>query len=360
MERPDFHRRQVGTAEPRRCQSLLLFLWKPTPSITVSIRATSGGVPTGGDLATASTVITNWSVGAQAWFTAKFRDAGDGQFRHAVHWWFGRRRRTPTAPWPSATARFRLRPAMTSTVAASCSSAPIAVHPDRPDVWHVRDIRRRLQDLCRQRQHRLQQCRGSYLLGQDGGTSPTWTTVSWTDSTPTSTALKFQAAASSSSGGLFNFVGPDGTTGTYYTSGASLDRFSGSRYLKYRAFLSTTNSSSTPTLSDATVCYTAPASADLSITNSDGATTAVPGGTVTYSISSRERGTECRQRRDGHGHVPGHAVVPATGPVSGRRQRAPARPPVRAASAIRPSICRSVQASPIRRHVRSRRPRPAR
>jgi hypothetical protein len=42
------------------------------PSITVSIRATSGGVPTGGDLATASTVITNWSVGAQAWFTANF------------------------------------------------------------------------------------------------------------------------------------------------------------------------------------------------------------------------------------------------------------------------------------------------
>jgi uncharacterized repeat protein (TIGR01451 family) len=125
---------------------------------------------------------------------------------------------------------------------------------------------------------------------KDGGTSPTWTTVSWTGSTPTSTALKFQAAASSSSGGPFNFVGPDGTTGTYYTSGASLDRFSGSRYLSYRAFLSTTNSSSTPTLSDATVCYTAPASADLSITNSDGATTAVPGGTVTYSIQAANAG----------------------------------------------------------------------
>ncbi|HET7064431.1 MAG TPA: DUF11 domain-containing protein, partial [Rudaea sp.] len=126
---------------------------------------------------------------------------------------------------------------------------------------------------------------------KDGGTSPTWSTVSWTGSTPTGTALKFQAAASSSSTGPFTFVGPDGTSGTYYTSGASLDRFSGSRYLKYRAFLSTANSSSTPTLSDATVCYTAPVvSADLSISNDDSVTSVTAGGTTTYTLVAANNG----------------------------------------------------------------------
>jgi len=48
------------------------------PSIIVSIRATSNGVPTGGDLATATTVITNWQVGAQVWFTASFASPAIG------------------------------------------------------------------------------------------------------------------------------------------------------------------------------------------------------------------------------------------------------------------------------------------
>ena len=88
------------------------------------------------------------------------------------------------------------------------------------------------------------------------GNPTAWTTLSWTAATPAGTALKFQAAASNNSSGPFSFVGPDGTASTFFTtSGASLSQFNGFRYLKYRAFLSTTLNTVTPTLSDVTACY---------------------------------------------------------------------------------------------------------
>ena len=62
--------------------------------------------------------------------------------------------------------------------------------------------------------------------------------------------MKFQIAASNSQYGPFNFVGPDGTADTFFTtSGASLSQFDGMRYLKYKAFLSTNNVAVTPSLS---------------------------------------------------------------------------------------------------------------
>lgn len=88
------------------------------------------------------------------------------------------------------------------------------------------------------------------------GSSTTWTTLSWTAATPAGTAVKFQVAGSNSASGPFNFVGPDGTANTYFTTGgSSLGQFNGLRYLKYKAYLSTTASGSTPTLADVTFCY---------------------------------------------------------------------------------------------------------
>jgi hypothetical protein len=88
------------------------------------------------------------------------------------------------------------------------------------------------------------------------GSSPTWTTLSWTANTPSNTTVKFQVAASNNSDGPFTFVGPDGTAATFFTvGGASLSQFNGSRYLKYKSYLSTTNTSVTPTLSDVTICF---------------------------------------------------------------------------------------------------------
>jgi Carboxypeptidase regulatory-like domain/Bacterial Ig domain len=90
-----------------------------------------------------------------------------------------------------------------------------------------------------------------------GNAVANWTTLSWTNSAlPAGTTLQFQVAGSTSSSGPFNFVGPNGTSGTFFTtSGASLSQFNGFRYLKYKAYLSTSNSANTPTLNDVTVCY---------------------------------------------------------------------------------------------------------
>src|SRR4029079_10485513 len=88
------------------------------------------------------------------------------------------------------------------------------------------------------------------------GAAPTWTTLSFSATTPAGTGVKFQVAASNSSYGPFNFVGPDGTGSTYFTtSGASLSQFNGSRSLRYKAVLSTTNGSVTPSLSSVSVCF---------------------------------------------------------------------------------------------------------
>src|SRR5206468_1723016 len=87
------------------------------------------------------------------------------------------------------------------------------------------------------------------------GTVPAWTTLSWSTTTPSSTAVTFQAAASKSVYGPFNFVGPDGTAATFFTSGATLAQFNGKRYLKYRATLSTPSSTATPAVNDVTACF---------------------------------------------------------------------------------------------------------
>src|SRR4029453_18054322 len=88
------------------------------------------------------------------------------------------------------------------------------------------------------------------------GLTPTWSTLSWTATVPPSTRLVFPVAASNSPLGPFNFVGPDGTAATFFTTtGASLAQFDGFRYLKYKAYLATTDNTVTPTLLDVQVCY---------------------------------------------------------------------------------------------------------
>jgi hypothetical protein len=114
------------------------------------------------------------------------------------------------------------------------------------------------------------------------GATPTWGTLSWTNTVPAGTTLKFQAAASSNAAGVFNFVGPDGTANTFFTSGASLAQFNGFRFLKYKALLTGTTSA-TPTLNDATVCFANVAQAASVLTTS--AATGTFGGTVNLSAT---------------------------------------------------------------------------
>ena len=87
------------------------------------------------------------------------------------------------------------------------------------------------------------------------GAQALWGTLTWTATTPASTNVQFQAAASNSSAGVFNFVGPDGTANTFFTNGGSLSQFNGNRYLRYKTILTSTSSSATPALTNATMCF---------------------------------------------------------------------------------------------------------
>jgi hypothetical protein len=104
------------------------------------------------------------------------------------------------------------------------------------------------------------------------GRTATWSRISWNAAMPAGTTLQFQAAASNSANGPFNFVGPDGTASTFFDNGASLAQFNGSRYLRYQALLTTSNTGTTPAISDVTVCYvdTLPAPTTLAMSPASG------------------------------------------------------------------------------------------
>ena len=89
-----------------------------------------------------------------------------------------------------------------------------------------------------------------------------WSSLAWTATSPQSTTVKFQVAASNSASGPFTFVGPDGTPGSFFTTSASIGGVAAGQYMKYKAFLNTGNAAVTPALHDVTVCSeSAPSSA---------------------------------------------------------------------------------------------------
>lgn len=88
-----------------------------------------------------------------------------------------------------------------------------------------------------------------------------FTTISWTSSTPASVganAVRVQVATSSDNSSYSSYVGSDGTTGTYFTiPGQSASALGSTRYIKYKVYLQTTDTGYTPSLSDITFNYVA-------------------------------------------------------------------------------------------------------
>lgn len=70
------------------------------------------------------------------------------------------------------------------------------------------------------------------------------------------TALRFQVAANNDAA-TWDYVGPDGTSGTYYTvSGTNLHTsLDGNRYVRYKVFLETSDSKNTPVLTSIGLNY---------------------------------------------------------------------------------------------------------
>lgn len=230
------------------------------PTITVSVRATSGGLPTGADLA--SVTFSTSLSGASGYFTANFSspptlNAGT-QYALVI--------RNATNPTAGTNAVTR---SGTSTLGAdvyaggsrvtsanSGSTWAIPLVPAAGGVTTDIGFRAYMQVGYSASGNLVSGLKDS---NPAAGGSTTWTTISWNASTPANTSLQFQVAASNNVFGPFNFVGPDNTAATFFTtSGASLSQFNGNRYLRYKAYLATTNSAATPTLNDATICYTTP------------------------------------------------------------------------------------------------------
>ncbi len=217
-----------------------------TPDLTVSIRATSGDLPTGPDLASATIPGFSSSVGG-------FRGAD-----------------FTTAPNLTAGTRYALivRPQANPSVgtyAYQISGSNIYANgrwvasANAGGSWGPGTSARDLGFKTFMKAGFVSA--GTFTSGlmdanPHSGGAVSWTSLSWNASLPAGTSLQFQVGASNSPGGPFTFVGPDSTAATFFTtSGASLAQFNGMRYLKYRASLATTVITSTPTLADVTVCF---------------------------------------------------------------------------------------------------------
>jgi hypothetical protein len=218
-----------------------------SPNLTLSVRATSGGLPTGADLA--STTLTGNASGAASYFSGTF-GSPPSLTSGTVYALVVRPTANPSAGTYALTISGSNVYAGGRIVDSGNSGGSWAVvNPSRDAGFHT-------------------YMKTGFATSGDQvssikdanpatGFSTDWTTLSWTATTPANTTLRFQVAVSNNSGGPFSFVGPDGTSATFFTvSGASLMQFGGFRYLKYKALFSTTNTAATPTLNDVTVCYT--------------------------------------------------------------------------------------------------------
>ncbi len=241
-----------------------------TPNLAVSIRATSGGLPTGADLATAS--IPGFSTGSGGYFTANFATplslVAGTQYAVIVR----------AVANPSAgTYAYVCSCAGTGTVNSNPYAAGLRVTSGNSGGTWAADTTVGGRDL------------GFKVFVQSGfptsGTfvsstkdanpapaaTPSWSNISWTASVPAGTSLQFQAAASTNPGGPFNFVGPDGTAASFFSSGDSLSGFNGKRYLKYKATLGSSDPAATPVISDVSVCFNnIPAATALAVAPASG------------------------------------------------------------------------------------------
>ena len=243
-----------------------------TPNLTVSVRATSANVPTGADLGTGT--ITGFSSGTSQFYTVVFSTPASltAGTRYAIIV-------RPTVA-PSA-GTYALTRSGSATVGESVyPNGDRVASADTGATWTTPTIPAAggvVTDLGFRTY--MTTLAGTFVsslkdFNPAPGVNPQWTSLNWNASIPATTTLQFQVAGSNNASGPFNFVGPDTTAATFYTtSGGSLLQFNGKRYLKYKAFLSTTDPSFTDsfspavsaTVNDVTISFLAPTAANVTI-----------------------------------------------------------------------------------------------
>jgi len=218
------------------------------PNLTLSVRNTAAGLPTGADLATATVPGSTFASGASVLFTATFGSpatlTSGTQYALIL--------RPVSAPAGSGYFWIRSSP-------STYANGSRVLSADSGATWSA--------DTTRDYNFRTYMQVGFVPSGNlvsspkdsnpGGGITPIWSTFSWNATTPANTSLQFQLAGSNNPNGPFTFVGPDGTAGTFFTtSPVQLSpQFYNLRFLEYKAFFATTNPAATPTLSDATACF---------------------------------------------------------------------------------------------------------
>ncbi|HYX29708.1 MAG TPA: carboxypeptidase regulatory-like domain-containing protein, partial [Pyrinomonadaceae bacterium] len=256
------------------------------PNLTLSVRNTSAGVPTGADLATATIPGSTFSSGSTVLYTATFGSpatlTSGTQYALIL--------RPVSAPAGSGYFWIRSSP-------STYANGSRVLSADSGATWSA--------DTTRDYNFKTYMQTGYAASGNlvsspkdsnpSPGFTPIWSTFSWNGSTPANTSLKFQIAGSNNVNGPFNFVGPDGTAATFFiTSPVQLSpQFYNFRYLEYKAYLATTNSNVTPTLNDATICFNdvdcSSTTATITptpvsvCTNSTGNTASGPAGMTSYA-----------------------------------------------------------------------------
>jgi hypothetical protein len=130
--------------------------------------------------------------------------------------------------------------------------------------------------------------------------------ISWTETSPLGTEIRFQVATNND-GATWDFKGPDGGSGSYYTaSGTGIwTGHDGDRYIRYKAFFSTTDSSVTPVLHDISLTYTQQAPAVVPPTVTTANATLVEETAATLNGAVTDDGGEPCQYRFQYGTSPG-------------------------------------------------------
>ena len=257
------------------------------PNLTLSVRNTAAGLPTGADLASVTIPGSAFGSGATVAFTATFGApatlTSGTQYALIL--------RPVSAPAGSGYFWIRSSP-------STYANGSRVLSADSGGTWSA--------DTTRDYNFKAYM-RGPYAppsgtlisstkdANPSAGLTPIWSTLNWTATTPANTTLQFQVAASNNPGGPFNFVGPDGTAGTFFTTtGAAMSQFYGFRYLQYKAFLATTNNAATPTVNDVSFCFAdTDCSGTITVTptpasvcaSSTGNTASGPAGETSYAWS---------------------------------------------------------------------------
>ncbi len=249
------------------------------PNLTLSLRNTSGGLPTGADLASATIPGSAFAAGSSVLYTASFASPATviAGTQYALIL------RPVSVPAGSGYFWIRSSP-------STYTNGSRVLSTDSGATWSSDTTR----DYNFRTYIYVGYAASGDLISSTKDANPAanfyahWATLSWNASVPANTNVQFQVAASNSQFGPFNFVGPDNTAATFFTtSGAALDQFNGNRYLQYRAYLSTTDSTKTPTLNDVTVCFTDPCIPPPTPTVTPGGPTEFcAGGSVTLGSSS--------------------------------------------------------------------------